>query len=155
AIVSSAVAIARVVQRRRSVVNIVANGALSVITAVSVVLALFYLMWGLNYARKPLPARLGWSPIERPADAAASQRQTDEIAAITRQLIEATNQSYREFAKSDDLGRPSALPAASMPLDATLDAAYARVQQKLGLEAEFGVRRGRAKPLAASIVLNH
>lgn len=150
-----AIAAVQLVRRQRSVINVVSSGALRLVTVTAVVLAFFYLLWGLNYARAPLPARLGWAPIERPADGVESQRQTDEIAALAQQLIEAANLSYRQFAGTDDLGRPSELPASAAPIDATLDAAYVRVQQRLLLEPAFAVGRGPAKPLAASLILNH
>ena len=86
---------------------------------------------------------MGW-PTARAAGrrGGATQRQTEEIARIARQLVEATNANYRQFAGSDDLGHPSAPPAGSPSLDATLDAAYARVQQQA--RARTGVRPRRA-----------
>jgi hypothetical protein len=119
------------------------------------VLVLFYLLWGLNYARAPLPARLGWMPIDRPVNGEESEVQTEEIAVLTRQLVAATNENYRLFAGSDDLGYPTVRLTGMTPLDETLEAAFPRVQQQLGLEPGFAARRGPAKPLSASILLNH
>jgi hypothetical protein len=145
----------RVIQHERSVSNAIAAGVLRISTFAVVVVSLFYLSWGLNYARAPLATRLGWPPVERPADKADNDRQTREIAGLAADLVAATNANYRQFAGRDDLERPSDRPAGSPGLDAILDAAYARVQQRLALEPAFGVARGRAKPLVASAVMNH
>jgi hypothetical protein len=153
-IVSLTISIAQVVRRRRGASNALAAGSLRVATFGAVVLAIFYLGWGLNYARAPLSSRLGWPPVDRPVDRVESDRQTEELAGLARELVEATNQSYREFAGRDDLGRPSGRLDASRTLDAILDAAYVRVQQRLGLEPAFAVVRGRAKPLFVSPLLN-
>jgi hypothetical protein len=149
------IAVAQLIRRQRSAVNVISNGLLRIVTIAAVVVAGFYLLWGLNYARAPLQTRLGWKPIERPADAAESERQTEEIALLTQQLIEAANRSYQEFAGTDDLGRPSQPPAGATSIDATIDAAFVRVQERLLLEPGFGAARGRAKPLSASVILNY
>jgi hypothetical protein len=153
-LVSLAIAAIQVVRRQRSVGNVFASAAIRLVTASLVVLCLFYFLWGLNYARAPLATRLGWPPIERPANEEEARRQTDEIAAFAQQLVEATNQAYREMNGSDDLGKPSE-PSGSDHLNAGLDAAYGRVQQRFGLEDGFAARRGRAKPLIASMLMNH
>jgi hypothetical protein len=119
------------------------------------VTAAFYVTWGLNYARAPLPDRLGWQAIERPADESARRLQTEEILTLTRQLVEATNDAYREFAGGDDLGRPSSVPAGVATLDPALDAGYARVHSRLALEPAIAWPRGRAKPAVASLVMSH
>ncbi len=155
AMVLWSVNIVRLIRGRRSVINAVASGGLWLVTAVAIVLVLFELLWGLNYARPSLAERVGWTPIESPANGADSARQTDEIAALTRQLIEAANESYREFAGTDDLGHPSERPAGAPALDPVLDAAYVRVQQRLRIEPGFAAARGRAKPVWASTVLSY
>ena len=149
------IAASQVLRRRRSARNATASGALRVSTAAMVVVSVFYLSWGLDYARAPLAARVGWPPIDRRIDAIEYERQTGEIAALAEQLVLATNDSYREFAKSDDLGRPSGRADVSRALDVELDAAYPLIQTQLGLEPEFAVARGPAKPLYASLLLNH
>jgi hypothetical protein len=145
----------RVLRRRRSVLNAIAAGALRLLTASAVVLCVFYLCWGLNYARASLPARVGWTPIEETADAAERQRQIDEIDTVAGQLVDATNDAYREVAGSDDLGRPSERSSGLAGLDVVFDAAYVRLQQRLALEPAFAAARGRAKPAAASALMNH
>jgi uncharacterized protein DUF3810 len=143
-----------VLQRKRRVLEALGSESLRLVTFVALVLSFFYLVWGVNYARRPLPQRLGWTPIDAPADSAQSLEQL-EILNLTHQLVDATNASYREFAGSDDLGRPSTRPAAGPSLDAVLDAGFARVQKRLGLEPQFAAARGPAKPILASRILSH
>lgn len=148
------VAAFHVLKRKRRILNAVAAGFFRFWAFAAVVLTLFYLSWGMNYAREPLPRRLGFKPIETPANDSENEKQTEEIARLAEELIVVTNENYREFCGSDDFGRPSFPPAGSPDLDATLDEAYSRVQQKLGLEPEFAVTRARAKPVAASEIMN-
>ncbi len=145
----------RVLRRERGLVNAIAGGLLRLSTAVAVIVAVFYLVWGLNYSRAPLPARLGWPPVEARADGAAHQRQVDELATLAAELVDATNAAYREATGGDDAGRPSERPGGAPGLDAALDAAYVGVQQRLGLEAPFAVARGRARPVLASAIMNY
>ena len=145
----------RVLRRQRGLVNAAAGGALRLVTAAAVILCAFYLCWGLNYARAPLPVRLGWPAIERAADAAARQRQIDDMATFTGQLVDATNAAYREVTGGDDLGRPSERPAGAPSYDDTFEAAYVRVQLRLGIEPAVAARRGRAKALLTSEPMNH
>jgi uncharacterized protein DUF3810 len=145
----------RVLRRQRSVVNAMAGGVLRVATAAAVILCVFYLTWGLNYARAPLQSRLGWPAVERAADPAARQRQVDELAAFAAQLVEATNAAYREVTGTTDLGRPSERPPRAPSYDEVLEPAYARVQERLGLEPAVAAARGRAKTLIASEIMNY
>ena len=144
-----------VLRRQRGLTNALAGGLLRVSTAAAVILVFFYLCWGLNYARAPLPARLGWTPIEASADPAERQRQIDEIRALAAELVEATNIAYREVTGSDDLGRASDRPAGAPSLDAVFDVAFARVQQRLGTEPALAAARGRAKPIAGSVLMSY
>jgi hypothetical protein len=144
------VGIVRVLRGQRRWFDAARAGALRTTTFVAFVLAVFYLTWGLNYARAPLQARLGWPAIERPADEAVARQETDEIAALAAELVDATNDRYRAFAATDDLGRPSAPPDPARAVDASFDDAFARVQRELGLEAAVAAPRGRAKPFPAS-----
>lgn len=147
------IAAVHVAQRKRRMLNAVAAGFFRFWAFAAVVATLFYFTWGMNYARAPLPKRLGWKVVETPADDKEHRIHTDEIAHLAEELVNAANENYRAFCGSDDFGRPSFAPAASPDLDATLDAAYARVQQRLALEPEFAVARAKAKPVAASEIM--
>ncbi|HKW00564.1 MAG TPA: DUF3810 domain-containing protein [Vicinamibacterales bacterium] len=155
ALVAVAVVTVHLVRRERSFVNAVLSGGLRLATAAMIVLSIFYLVWGLNYARAPLAARLGWTPIDRPANDDEARQHTDEIATLASQLIDATNQAYREALGTDDLGRPSERSGTAATLDAALEAAYARVPARLGLEPGVADGRGPAKPLLTSPLMNH
>jgi hypothetical protein len=109
----------------------------------SVVLALFTLVFGIQYRRPPLTERMGWTePI--PADllhtcAAAS---VDEV-----------NGLYRELHQSDDLGRPTALERDFQSLDHALQDAWPDVVTEFRLGAAAGWNRGRTKGLLISPLL--
>lgn len=149
------IAAVHVARRQRRILNAIAAGFFRFWAFAALVLTFFYVSWGLNYSREPLPVRLGWKPIETPADEAEHATQTEEIAMLAEQLVIATNANYREFAGDDDFGRTSFPRAGSHSLDASLDAAYERVQKKLSLEAEFAVARAPAKPVASSMLMNY
>jgi hypothetical protein len=148
-------AVVKIVRGHRSVANVAANGSLRLLVAVAIVYSVFYVSWGLNYARAPLAARLGWTPPARDVDVAASMQETAEIADVARQLVDAANRAYREAMGSDDAGRPSEMPGGLAVADDALEVAYSRVAHRLGLEPSFGANRGRAKPLATSQLLSH
>ena len=145
----------RVLRGRRRFLDALRGGALRTATLCAFAAAVFYLTWGLNYARAPLQARLGWPEMERPQDEAAVRRLTDEIAALADELVAAANEQYRAVAGSDDLGRASGPPDPSRAVDASFDEAFARVQRELGLEPAVAVPRGGAKPFPASVLLSH
>jgi hypothetical protein len=153
-IVRSIALVVQAIRGTRRLLNALAAAVLPIATAASVVVAFFYLAWGLNYARAPLADRLGWPPIERPADDRQNRQLADEIAGLAGQLVDATNANYRQFAGRDDLERPSVRSDASPALDAVLESAYAGVQRRLGLEPAFAAARGRAKPIFASELMN-
>ena len=144
----------RVLRGQRRFLDALRGGAIRTATLGALVAAVFYLTWGLNYARAPLQARLGWPGIERPKDEAAARQQTDEIATLAAELVELTNEHYRAVAGTDDLGHPTSLDA-SRAVDADFDAAFVRVQRELGLEPGVAASRGPAKAFPASIILSH
>ena len=144
-----------VVQRRRSVISVLVNGSLRVMVFAAVTFTVFYLSWGLNYSRAPIAGRLGWLPLDARTDDTVRQREIDEIATFTRDLVEATNLAYRAMAGSDDLGRPTGSEEGVGDLRSALDAGYEKVQARLGLEPAVGAARGRPKPILGSALLNH
>jgi hypothetical protein len=145
----------RVLRGQRRWLDAARAGAQRLATLVALATAVFYVTWGLNYARAPLQTRLGWPAMERPADEAAARQLTDEIATLATELVEATNNRYRAIAGSDDLGRPSAPPDPARAVDASFDEAFVRVQRELGLEPAIAAPRGPAKPYPVSNILSH
>lgn len=148
------IATVHVLRRKRRILNAVAAGFFRFWAFAAIVLTLFYLSWGMNYARDPLPKRLGWKPLETPSDDAENEKQTREIARLAEELVHAANENYRQCAGSEDFGRPSFPPAGSATLEDTLNVAYERVQKRLALEAEFAIARAPAKPVALSELMN-
>lgn len=147
------VAALHVFQRKRRILNAIAGGFFRFWAFAAVVALTFYLAWGLNYARSPLPQRLGWKAVETPSGDAEYARQTDELARLCAQLVQAANDNYMQAMGSEDFGRPSFPPADSLAFEDALDRGFERVQRRLALEESFAVSRGRAKPVAASILM--
>jgi Protein of unknown function (DUF3810) len=161
---ATVVALGRIVLGRRGVMNLLAVASLRVAAWTAVVVVAFYLSWGMNYARAPLADRLGWAQKAPSAEAERAQSRvreraeveaTDELVSIARQLVVATNVSYRAFAGSDDLGAPSAIVAEAGSIDRAIEAAYRRVQARLALDSAFARARGPAKPVALSVAMNY
>src|SRR5688500_7514251 len=86
AIVRVALAVRAVLRRRRRWSNVLASGVLVVGQGAGIGLTLFYLLWGYNYVRPSLETRLGLSRGESAA--------IDEVAQITRQLVDAGEDAY-------------------------------------------------------------
>jgi hypothetical protein len=140
------------VRKRRSL-NALACGGLHLLALFSVIAAVFYLFWGINYARPPLIERDGWQRYDTtPADRDA---QAEELAALCEALVEATNENYFMATGSEDYGGPSAPAALGAALDASIDEGYRALQKDLGQDASFGESRGRAKPVAFSMLMDH
>ncbi len=141
----------QVIRRKRRAFNAIACGGLRFFAVMSVVAVLFYVFWGINYGRPPLAQRMNWpalGPIEH--DKAA-----EELGRLGEMLVAATNLSYEQATGGNDLGTPSVVESTPNALDESLERAFARVGKRLGQPDWFAANRGRAKPLAASIVLCH
>lgn len=134
--------------REVAIVHLARSAATLVVTA-----ATFYLSWGLNYARPDLVTRQGWEAYARTQgdDSAAIA----ELAGISQALVEAGNEAYRQATGATDLGRPSHPVTGQAALDGAIDVGYERVAHLLGLPHSFAASRGRAKPVAISIVMSY
>lgn len=142
-----------VIRRKRRALNAVACGGLKVLAFVAVAVALFYVVWGINYSRPGIIERQGWQAHDRtPADRAA---QAAELEPICRDLVEATNQYYFAAMGSEDVGAPSYPMIDFDAIDADLELAYLAVEKDLGLEPGFGAPRAPAKPVAASFLMDY
>lgn len=148
-VIAMGASLARVLRGRERPLETLGRGALSLAVATAVVAVLFYLLWGLHYARPELAKRLGWSGASPPGAAAP------ELIRLCEELVHATNGAYEEAVGGRDLGRPTTLPVPVEVVDADLDAGYDRIARRLGFGSGFGRSRGRAKPVALSLLLNH
>ena len=107
-----------------------------------------YLLWGLNYSRPALAARLGWLPQPRAAPALAPN-----LGALALEVVELTNQTYvRCCAEAVFVPSRPSLPLAQ--LDLHLNRGLVRAARQLGLRTPL-LGSTRAKPLAASLVMNY
>ncbi len=102
-----------------------------------VLLALFFLLWGIQYPRPDLAERLGIDPSGR-ADVA-------EIEPLARQAVHAVNALYLEIHGSADAGEPTAAP----PWDEVareLEAGWARLAERPGIPERVARAHGMPKP---------
>lgn len=149
---SMLVVVYHVVRRRRRFLNGLACGILRMCVLSGLALLAFYLSWGMDYARPSLPDRLGWSV---PANSGSSQADTDELARLIEELIDATNRNYKLATGSNDLGRPTTLPVPMRELDDRIEQGYQRVTDRLELAPSFARARAPAKPVAGSRLMSH
>lgn len=145
-------ALYNIARRRRRVLNALACGTLRALMLASVTLGLFYLFWGVNYARAPLVQRLQWQQhAAKPADAEA---QRDELRALCEALVEAANDSYMAAFSSRDIGSPSVALAGGPALDLSIDEGLDRAAEDLEMDDAFRHSHGRAKPVALSSLMS-
>jgi hypothetical protein len=141
-----------VARRKRRAVNAIACGGLHFGAFAAVMLALFYVTWGLNYFRAPLIERQGWSEHARPGD---KEAETELLHKQCLELVDATNASYLVAMGSEDYGEPSAPPTEWSNIDNSIDAGFEQVQAELGLDESFAASRGRAKPVALAPLMDY
>ena len=135
------------IRRTRSPANAVACGALRVVRDAGVLITLFYIIWGFNYVRPRLDARLGYS--------AGTTATSEELARLTRQLVDAANEAYISLHGSSDAGAPTTMPADRRALLAALDSGWRRTTTELSLAPNSARRYGRPKSPLSSTVARH
>lgn len=94
---------------------------------------IFQAGWGLNYARAPLAERIGLD--------ARAETTSAELSSVGAGLLQAAAAAYREVHGSEDAGVPTQLPPDG-EVDAAVEAAYAALPARVGLEEAVG----RARP---------
>lgn len=125
-------------RRRRHWRNALATGALRLAQDAGVLLALFYVLWGFNYARPALAERAGLPALDSVT--------VDEVAALTRDAVDATNAAYRALHGADDAGRPTRGTVADRdPLYDALATGWERVRDSLHLDGALTWTYGRPK----------
>jgi hypothetical protein len=138
----SARTVMAVARKRRHVSNAAMGGGLRLARDAGVIMGLFYLMWGFNYARRPLDERLDW-PEWTPPDVEA-------LIALTADAVEAANQAYLAIHRSEDAGTPTPMPPDVSDLDDALEEGWSRAAELLDLPASTRKRYGRTKRLLLS-----
>ena len=128
--------------KRRNVSNAVLGGGLRLARDAGVYVALFYFLWGLNYARRPLDERLEWP--------AWTQPEVEVLRTLADQSVEAANRAYFEIHGTEDVGTPTAMPADAGDLDRALEEGWAGAAELLDLPASTRRRYGQTKRLLFS-----
>ena len=147
AVVRTVVAIRAARRGRRRWSNVLASGALILGQAAGIGLTLFYVLWGYNYVRPSLETRLGLSR----GDAAG----VDEIATLTRELVDAGEEAYLRLHGRSDAGVPTGLSADRRTVLAGLDSGWARATTMLGLAPTAANRYGSPKSPWSSTVARY
>jgi len=111
-------------------------GALRLAQDAGVLLFLFYLLWGFQYARPGLEERLGI--------AAAGEVSADELHHLALRSVERLNALYREVHGSGDAGAATAAPDLAT-LVPGLHSGWARVVADFGLAPQMNRRHGDPK----------
>ena len=137
----------QVIRRTRRLSNAAASGLLQLGQDAGVLLALFYIIWGFNYVRPRLDARLGY-----PSTSVADAR---ELAGLTRQLVDAAEAAYAELHRSTDVGVPTAMPADRRSILGALDFGWQRATGELRLPSNTAKAYGTPKFTLSSTAARH
>jgi hypothetical protein len=128
-------------EKKAAAGSLLARGALRFAQDAGIAVFLFYLLWGIQYARPGLESQLGIAP--------AGEVDASELRALTEQAVAATNRAYVALHGTDDLGRPT--PAlARADLSTGLEAGWERTREDLGLADRVTQRRGEPKAFLSS-----
>lgn len=117
------------------------RGGLRLAQDLGVLLLLFYLLWGFQYARAGVNAHLG---IPEDGDVPA-----EELRVLASRTIHSTNDLYRALHGVEDTG----VPTPSVPPEAVLPALHTgweRAVERWGLDSRMTKRFGDPKPFVAS-----
>jgi hypothetical protein len=124
------------------------RGGLRFLRGAGLLLFGFYALWGWQYARPGLDARLGFPPAGVVAD--------DELLALGEALVNRTNALYLELHGFDDAGVPTALPEGRRPTpvaQAQMDEAWDRAVQRWNLPGAMARPRPGPRTLLTTPVL--
>jgi hypothetical protein len=109
---------------------------------------LFILLWGVQYARPALEARL----LLPPSGPAAQE----EIQALAEALVERTNDLYRRVHGSEDVGEPTPAPTAQEirgPIAESLERSWEWVVHRWELPPEMALPRPAPRPMLLTPVI--
>ena len=101
-----------VVRKERYLSNAALGGGLRLARDAGVFVALFYFLWGFNYARRPLDERLEWP--------SWSQPEVEVLRTLAEQSVDAANRAYFEIHGTEDAGSATPMPADVGDLDRAL-----------------------------------
>ncbi len=128
------------------------NGMLRLFTVATVLAALFYLTWGLNYSRPPMAQRMGW---QRWNELEQNARQgTEELSRLCLELVEAANQAYLQAHKGPQWQHGQA-PLQLSQIDSAIEEGFRQVAARLGRPSSWAASRGPAKPARSSLLMSY
>jgi hypothetical protein len=131
-------------QGRDRFARLLTRGSLRLGQDLGVLVALFVVLWGLQYPRPGLEVRLGLSPLEEVS--------VEEVESLARMAVSHTNHFYEVVHGSLDGGEPT--PAAPRgELLTELEAGWERVASRYGLPERARLRHGSPKPLLATALV--
>lgn len=139
-------ALVAVLNKSRTFGNTVAAGLLSFGRDAGVIITLFYIMWGFNYAQRPLRERLGWAEFTTP--------EVEILADLARESVAAANKEYLEIHDSTDAGAPTRMPEDLRSLDEALESGWQAVTRELALDPHFANRYGPGKRLLLTPIVS-
>jgi hypothetical protein len=122
-----------------------AMGALRLGSDLGILVLLFYVVWGFNYARSPLEERRGWN---------VSEAAADELVDLALEMIEAANAEYVALHEAEDVGFPTGKILKRPELVDELEKGWAAAGRILG-EPWLGSKYGPPKPFLASRLLDY
>jgi len=116
-----------VTRRHRELKNAAASGMLRLARDAGVLVGLFYLLWGFNYALPPLQKRLDWDP---PVDVGV-----EELSAMVVETTAAANVAYLTLHGTADAGSPTELPEDLEVLKSDIQRGWQKAREELGMPA--------------------
>ncbi len=127
--------------RLGSTFGVLTRGGLRLSQDLGILVFLFCLLWGFQYARPGLEDYLG---IESAGEVAAP-----ELRALAERAVELTNQSYEELHGSTDIGEPT--PAGSLEeIVPSLEVGWDRLREELALPQRVALTHGSPKRILAT-----
>lgn len=135
--------VAAAARGRRGRRNLLLGGLLSAAQLTGVIVALFYVLWGFQYSRPRLEARLGWP--------AGTEAPADVLAALAEEMVGATNAAYAEIHGGDDAGEPTRF-ADRAAMEQALEEGWRRAAEATGLDE--AVARRDYGPIKRPLILS-
>lgn len=130
--------------RRRTWASVSRGGLRRVIRDGSIVIVLFYALWGLNYSQPPL---------QLPGhEVSAADVAVEEWISLAEQATAAANDAYVALHGTVDAGRPTALRDSPDP-EAAIDEGWRQATAELSLPRHANAQWGRVKwPLLSPLI---
>lgn len=135
-------ALSEVAAKRRAWHNALLSGLFHTLDLTMILLAAFYMTWGVTYARAPAIERLGWEELAPDGELTAAV--VDDLERLARTATKRVNSSYtRLHGTLDD--EAITTPRKGLDIDAAVDAGFTRAGRALELHESFSNKRGPVK----------